>query len=377
MKSPFSPSAAIMGAALCLAPSLGVSQAATTQPAAPSEAQPAAKAETKAETKTSPLTQAGKKAVQAWLIPGYQDLASKAGAFAKASQAACPAGKTAQDRNKRQKTQQALSQLQLSWAAVSMVTFGPIAKERRIYRLYFWPDKHGTGARQFRKMLAGRDTSRLTPEQFKLQSAALQGLVAAEKILFPTKGDGELSTFGCQFLNAIAANVHEISAAVLLGWDNYTQSQLFQELLKSTINEAQLSATVRIGKVLGESTAKAKPLKAEAHRQQLSLAIIEASLDSSRRLLLGSKDSGYQGLIAGLPVSPKVVAHIRSNLKLRFNQAATVIDAIKGPLPKAVATDRDTVKILQMALNDLADYLKFQVAPKAGIEFTFNTLDGD
>lgn len=380
MKSPLSPTAAIIGAVLCLTPSLGLSQTAPTAPAVKAEAKPAAKPVTEAITKASPLTQTGQAALHAWLIPSYQDLATKARAFAEASQAACAASKASQagaDALRVQKAQKSLSQLQLSWAAVSMITFGPIAKERRLYRLYFWPDKHGTGARQFRKMMAGGDTSRLAPEQFKLQSAALQGLVAAERLLFPATGAPDMSAFGCQLLKAIAHNVHEISAAVRLGWNNAKTPELFQELLKSTINEAQLSATTRIGKVLGESPAKAKPQKAEAHRQQLSLAIIKASLDSSRRLLLGSKDSGYQGLIAGISSSPKVVAHMRSNLNLRFDQAATVLTAIKGPLPKAVANDRDTVKILQMALNDLADYLKFQVAPKAGIEFTFNTLDGD
>ena len=67
---------------------------------------------------------------------------------------------------------------------VDFLRFGPMAQEGRYERFAFFPDVHGTGARQLRRFLATEDEALLKPGALREQSAAVQGLPALESLLF-------------------------------------------------------------------------------------------------------------------------------------------------------------------------------------------------
>lgn len=351
--------------------------------------------------------QTAKQAVRHWLIPRLESFVKQAQAFGQQSAALC----TSPGHDSLTAARTALKDLQLSWAAVSQVTFGPASQNRRLYRTYFWPDKHGTGARQFRKFMAAADKNQLTPKAFAGQSVALQGLGPAERLLadkdysavWQEGGKPEQRAFACAYLQAIARNLTTIGEDIITGWDlrlvashkdknrgakqepvqgakkepkhgegDYdNRDELYYKLIKAVIVETELTAFVRLGKVMGAKPEAIKPLKAEARRQGLSIAIIKASLTSSRALLLGNGTS-FKGLVSAF-AKPA----LRANLNQRYDRALSALDAISAPLDEAVKTEWQTVRKARWAINDLVTYLTETVALKAGMTFTFNELDGD
>ena len=70
---------------------------------------------------------------------------------------------------------------------VDFLRFGPMAQDGRYERFAFFPDVHGTGARQIRGFLVSQDEALLKPGALARQSAAVQGLPALESLLFSGK----------------------------------------------------------------------------------------------------------------------------------------------------------------------------------------------
>ena len=62
-----------------------------------------------------------------------------------------------------------------------------MAQDGRYERFAFFPDVHGTGARQIRGFLVSQDEALLKPGALAGQSAAVQGLPALESLLFSGK----------------------------------------------------------------------------------------------------------------------------------------------------------------------------------------------
>lgn len=351
-------------------------------------------------TRTTPpkFEKMARQTVRQWLIPTYERFISKAATFDAAVTKLC--GQAGQSRPADaaalQGARQALKELQLAWAAASLIKFGPINKQTRLYRVYFWPDKHGTGARQFRKALAAKDYERLKPKAFAEQSAALQGLGPAEKLLYPSEdiwrstqpSDGKTRAYSCAMLHAIDANLETIGKETIAIWQQRlaapaaakkavaahkydNRDELYYKFIKALIDESELSSFVRLGKVMGASPEQAKPKLAEAYRQTLSIPLIKASLAAMHSLLLGDGNT-YPGLI-----KPFATPNLRANAEQRFADTRKALDAIKGPLGEAVKKDWQSVRTARFAMNDLVTYLTETIALKAGIVFTFNALDGD
>lgn len=349
--------------------------------------------------------QTAQQAVRHWLIPSLQSFVKQAEAFDHKSGVLC----TSQNLSAHSAALAALKDLQLSWAAVSQVTFGPVSQHKRQYRAYFWPDKHGTGARQFRKFMAAADSNQLDAKKFTQLSVALQGLGPAERLLadkdydsvWQESGKPEQRAFSCAYLQAIARNLTTIGEEIITAWDlklvashkdksrgakakqgakqepkhgegEYdNRDELYYKLIKAVIVETELTAFIRLGKVMGAKPEAIKPLKAEARRQGLSIAIIKASLTSSRALLLGNGTS-FKGLVATF-AKPA----LRANLNQRYERALSALDAIDAPLDEAVKSEWKNVRKARWAINDLVTYLTETVALQAGMTFTFNELDGD
>src|SRR5680860_518519 len=87
--------------------------------------------------------------------PGYDDLAAKAAVLKSTADALCaqPSEVALKD------TKDAFAATVESWSKVEIFRFGPINKEHRYERLFFWPDPKAIGMRQVRPVLATRDES--------------------------------------------------------------------------------------------------------------------------------------------------------------------------------------------------------------------------
>ena len=82
------------------------------------------------------------------------------------------------------KTQKAFVATVEAWSRVEPIRFGPVAKEHRYERIFYWPDPKGLGTRQIRDALAKSDASVTEEATLAKKSVALQGLPALEYLLY-------------------------------------------------------------------------------------------------------------------------------------------------------------------------------------------------
>ena len=153
-----------------------------------------------------------------YIVPSYQALHAATGTLKTAVDGFCQTPSA----EARDAVAAAFAATLTAWAGVDFFRFGPMAVEGRYERFAFFPDVHGTGARQMRQFLAGKDEKLLAPGALARQSAAVQGLPALESLLY--SGDSALlvadtpEPFRCALAAAVAANLDEIAAAVDAGW---------------------------------------------------------------------------------------------------------------------------------------------------------------
>ncbi|MGH8735093.1 MAG: imelysin family protein, partial [Burkholderiales bacterium] len=157
-------------------------------------------------------------AVSDYIIPAYQSLDSTTAALARMAQDFCaepdPASRISLDT--------VFAATIRAWAGVDFFRFGPMAQDGRYERFAFFPDVHGTGARQLRRFLLSENRKLLEPGALAAQSAAVQGLPALESLLY--SGSKALLTadtpepFRCALAVAIAENISAIASEALDGW---------------------------------------------------------------------------------------------------------------------------------------------------------------
>ena len=200
-----------------------------------------------------------------------------------------------------------------------------MAVEGRYERFAFFPDVHGTGARQMRQFLAGKDEKLLAPGALARQSAAVQGLPALESLLY--SGDSALlvadtpEPFRCALAAAVAANLDEIAAAVDAGWtgeDNWaerlttpgpdnpvyrTNKEAMTEILKGVLTGLEQDRDHRLVPALGATPEEGKASRAPYNRSGLALPYLAASADALERYVQVS------GLLELVPESGRWVGN--------------------------------------------------------------------
>ncbi len=80
------------------------------------------------------------------MIPAYDALSMRTTILERRLGELCEAP----DPEKLQRAQAAYRDAMLAWQRTQPIRIGPIARANRVPRMYYWPDKHGTGGRQIR-----------------------------------------------------------------------------------------------------------------------------------------------------------------------------------------------------------------------------------
>ena len=99
------------------------------------------------------------RAVDDYIIPAYSRLQGATGELGPALSDLC----LFDGDHERFSVAHAFSSTIEAWAGVDFLRFGPMAQEGRYERFAFFPDVHGTGARQLRRFLATEDEALLKP----------------------------------------------------------------------------------------------------------------------------------------------------------------------------------------------------------------------
>jgi predicted lipoprotein len=322
------------------------------------------------------------------IIPAYERLDVTSAALARTTQSYC----TDSDIPSRLTVEAAFASTVNAWAAVDFLRFGPMAEDGRYERFAFFPDVHGTGARQLRRFLASEDQALLEPGALAAQSAAVQGLPALESLFYSgAKALLKAETpepFRCALAAAIAENLYAIAGEALAGWkagdgwailidnpgpDNpvyRTHAEAMTEIVKAIITGLEQDREHRLLPALGETPGDGKASRAPFNASGLALRYLIASAEA---LELFAQSSG---LLAMLPDNQKSYADSAlfefSNLKNALHDSGWDLEAALAD-PQL----RSRLSYATIVLASLRDIFQRHISVAAGLTPGFNSLDGD
>jgi predicted lipoprotein len=321
--------------------------------------------------------------------PAYNDLAAKTDILKDKAAALCaePSAAALED------TKDAFAATVESWSKVEILRFGPVNKDHRYERLFYWPDPKGIGLRQGKAALAAKDETVTLADTLAGKSVALQGLPALEYLLYGdgadalTQGDPE-ADFRCSFVSSVAANIDRVARAIVEDWrEGAAYSKLFLspgpndplyrapkdvtlELFKAFTSGIELVRDQKLDKPLGASPETARPRLAAFWRSGLTFPNMAGNLEGVRTLFT---EGGFAKVVAA--ESPGVEKSVLFDL----GHVIDVLGAIDQPIAEVVRdpVQRKKLEALRVALKSARDTGAALIARGADLSFGFNALDGD
>lgn len=324
------------------------------------------------------------------VIPRYQALAEAAAGLEESLDALCEEpGETALETARA-----AFHQVMDRWMAVEHIRIGPMERELRRQRLYFWPDFRGRGGRQLSQLLATEDRERLAPAALAEASVAVQGLPALERLLFDTDSEAfqgdDGPSFRCRSAAAIGRNVAAVTREVHRGWTTgdppfravfvtpsqvethfleprQTAGELFQGFYESLKALEQL----KLGKALGSTADTSRPKAFESWRSGRPGRNLRLNLEAMRTL--------HADHFARLPDGTAPRRDIDERIQTTFEAALLALSEVEGRMT-SLATQPDGHKELLLVasyVEVLARLVGVDLAQALGFSTGFNSLDGD
>jgi predicted lipoprotein len=327
-------------------------------------------------------------AVRNYILPAYGRLSEKADALATAMQAYCDTPSA----ESRAALKSRFSDTVAAWAEVDFFRFGAMAEDGRYERFAFFPDVHGTGARQMRRLLADEDAKLLEPGAIARQSAAVQGLPALEALLH-TGSEALMTaatpdTYRCALANTVAGNLRTIAAAALESWTEApswtdrlenpgpenpvyrTHREAAQEMLKAVFVGVEQMRDHRLSPPAGSTPEDARPGRGAYSRSGDAMLYLAASAGAIERFVGAS---GMMGLV------PDDGGWVGPSEREQFAELKTAL-AQAGPDFAVALIDpprRDGIVRAMEVLQALREYFTVHVAVSSGLVVGFNGLDGD
>jgi hypothetical protein len=325
------------------------------------------------------------------LLPRYQQLADAAMALQRQADTFC----RAPDERGLAALHTRFHQTMDAWMGIQHIRFGTVTLFLRYNRFEMWPDKHNTGSKQLRRMLAAQDLGELAPDRFPYGSVAVQGLSALERLLFNDKplpeafGSADRPSYRCRLVQAIGANLARMSEGILADWsegetpyrevirsaeqgNDYFESsdEVATDFLNNLYTQLQAIVDQKLRRPLGDSAARAAPQRAESWRSRRSLRNIEINLEALQDMYL----SGFQPMLAD-----KQAAGLDRRIVAAFEAARAAARAIDRPLYEIAAdeTQRPALDRLLARCSDLKRLIGDPLPKALGIPLGFNSLDGD
>nr|WP_244658667.1 imelysin family protein [Ciceribacter thiooxidans] len=327
------------------------------------------------------------KAVDRFIRPGYRDFRDRAGDFEDAMQALCATPSQEQltaARDTFVKTVEA-------WSKIEIVRVGPAIEANRFERILFYPDRKSTGLKQVQALLANPDESATRAETLREKSVAMQGLGAAEFVLYGTDFElllREPNGFRCRYGAAIAGNLEHLGSELAAEWDEPSGVQdawkhpgadnaYFRDnreamtaLLGILVHGAEAVRDQRIETFYKGEDAKTLPRQAIFWRSGLTFASIRGNFEGMRTLI---DQSDMQELLD--PGSRSIVTSIDFVLKSLIRTAG----AVSPDVETAVTSPEERSRLDFLLLNgkDLILRLNDDFGGALGLGAGFSFSDGD
>lgn len=284
------------------------------------------------------------------------------------------------------------------WQEIQPWRMGPLVANGRDQHIEYWPDKHGTAARQFRKLLFSKPASYTDPAQLAEASAALQGFPALEEVLFDDKNADHLSkgdedgVFLCQYGSAIATNLQTITGELLDEWPEFAEAMstagpdsmdyptakfAATDLYRALHEGLLIISAQKLGRPLGENEQDAKASRGESEVAKRSLRNIVHNLTGLFAI--------YDGKWGGVGTEGAGMASLIDNSLLdrsfRLNWQ-TVIDAANNLPPsidELLAQPDGYAKLSEFKsqIDFLITLVENDIGGTTQLGGGFNALDGD
>ena len=323
-------------------------------------------------------------------LPRYARLAAAAEAFAHASRGLCAAPR---DGAAHARAQAGFRDVLAAWMGVEHVRFGPVEVLMRGHRFYFWPQARAKAGAAVRKVIAAGDEAAVHPSRIAKANVAVQGILAAEVLLYGDEPQRAVSSAaGCALLTAVAANMRSMAADLVADWrdgnapfartvtrpgprNEYFDShqEATRAFFKSLHDSLQLIADVKLKPVIGDGPDKTRPRLAESRLSGRSLANVIDNLAALRELYEGGNGPGLGDLVRTAD------AKLHRLLRKAFRITLETARSVRGPIEEAAADDalRPKVEKLALQVRALRQIVRDRLAPALGFPVGFNSLDGD
>jgi hypothetical protein len=266
----------------------------------------------------------------------------------------------------------------LAFQGVRHLRFGPMDAFDRGFRLSFFPDPRNATGRELTGLIREASPDALEAIAAGRGRIPVQGLPAAERLLF-AEGDAPLllpqERYRRALLAAIARNVATIAADLAAGWagnpygaGTATEDALLL-LFKSLHGGLDFVGDRLLARPLGPSLREARPRLSEAWRSGRSASFARASIAA----LAALHRDAFAGLMAAAD------AGLARAVDQGFAEADAAAARIAPDLEAAVAEadGRAAVEDTIRALGALRRLLAERGAPALGLPVGFNSMDGD
>lgn len=310
------------------------------------------------------------------IIPGYEALKMKTTDLERTVNTACGAGNTPSERTVQTAYRAALA----AWMGVQHLRFGPAMVDDRFYRYQYWPDKHGQGGRQMRRLLAGPIERIPDLARIGETSVAVQGFPALERLLFPgTPETEEQRAKTCKLAISITRNLTAMTTNALQEWQKFkpeSAQETISQIVRAAVEQLQIIANLKLSRPMGKSLKKARPRRAESWRSAASLANISQNYLALKELVDGSGD--WKGLRPSLVASKEQTDAVDA-LSQNLSYGSEAIGKHGVSLAKSVKQEdgRKFVTFLIAHTEGIRDLVVDNVAPALGVNLGFNEQDGD
>ncbi len=327
------------------------------------------------------------KTVDEVILPGYQDFSKKASAMTVAMKTLCDENSQIALDNARA----AFHELVHSWSVAEVLRDGPVIRENRFERIFFYPDRKSIGLKQVQALLAKKDEAAIDVESMAGKSVALQGIGTEEYILFGTGANdlaGGTENYRCRAGLAIATNLENLAGELERLWNdpNGVQKDWKRPGPENAVYRDDLEAVSGLLGVLvhGVETVRDKRIgvfyepeddyqnakKAPLWRSGNTFASIVGNLEGLQAYWL---NSGMQNLIAG------DASALTANINFEFKTAIATAKSLKRPVADVLGDDESRRKFdfLILTLDDLLDRLNNDYGRVMGLGASFTFSDGD
>ena len=235
----------------------------------------------------------------------------------------------------------------------------------------FWPERKNAVERGLATLVKKAAKGKLTADSIAKESAAVQGLPALERLLYPkgspdeSLGTGPDGKARCSAGEAISANAARIAAEMSEGWKaraDQSGEKARTAFATDIVTAFYMIKDKKIIDVIGRSPDAVKPRAAEFWRSGRTMRDIMINLETLDRINAVLFKSASDEM--ALPSTTRSALDITKTLP-----------ADLGAL--AAGKDRSSAILLRDAVDVAEERAKVEIPAVLGVTVGFNSLDGD